>query len=89
MPCMERLDGFCGHERCSLTSRRMTGIINSFEPTFIPPRGRSLRPTTCVDETLTIAGRGELWRALEAGRAFFEADIARLDILTAEEISRA
>ena len=44
----------------------------------------------CVDETLTLlAARGELRRALEAGRALFEANIARLHIVTASEINRA
>ncbi len=57
---------------------------------FHSTQGPLLTTDYCVDETLTlIAGRGELWRALEAGRAFFEADIAQLHILTAEEISRA
>jgi len=44
----------------------------------------------CVDETLTLLlARGELRRALVAGRAFFQEDIARLHFLTARQISRA
>jgi hypothetical protein len=44
----------------------------------------------CVDETLTLlVARGELRRALEAGRALFEADIAELHIVTAHQFHRA
>ncbi len=43
-----------------------------------------------MDETLTLlAARGELRRALEAGRALFEADIAELHIVTAHQFHRA
>jgi predicted nucleic acid-binding protein len=34
-------------------------------------------------------GRGEARRALDAGRAFFEEDIAQLQIVTADQIRRA
>ena len=44
----------------------------------------------CVDETLTLlAARGELRRALEAGKAFFEADVAQLHFVTSEQVFRA
>jgi predicted nucleic acid-binding protein len=44
----------------------------------------------CVDETLTLLiMRGEHRRALAAGKAFFEDDIARLQFLTVEQIQRA
>ena len=44
----------------------------------------------CVDETLSLlVYRRELRRALEAGRALFEANIARLHFVTPGQISRA
>jgi uncharacterized protein len=44
----------------------------------------------CVDETLSLlVFRRELRRALEAGRAFFEANIAQLHFVTSGQISRA
>jgi len=44
----------------------------------------------CVDETLTLLqARGEPRRALDAGRALFEEDIARLHMVSADQISRA
>jgi hypothetical protein len=44
----------------------------------------------CVDETLTLlAARGELRRALEAGRAFFHEEVAQLHFVTAAQIRRA
>ncbi len=44
----------------------------------------------CIDETLTLlAARGELRRALDAGRAFFQEEIAQLRFLTADQIRRA
>jgi len=44
----------------------------------------------CIDETLTLLlARGELRRALDAGRAFFHADIANLHFVTQDQIHRA
>ena len=44
----------------------------------------------CVDETLTLLlARGRLPRALEAGRAFFEENIAQLHYVTPDQIRRA
>jgi len=44
----------------------------------------------CVDETLTLlAARGELRRAMEAGRAFFEGRLAELHFLIPDQIRRA
>jgi uncharacterized protein len=44
----------------------------------------------CVDETLTLlAARRHLRRAIEAGRALFQADVARLHFLTPDQIRRA
>jgi predicted nucleic acid-binding protein len=44
----------------------------------------------CIDETLTLLSvRGEPRRALEAGRAFFHEQVARIQFLTAEQIQRA
>ena len=44
----------------------------------------------CIDETLTLLlARGELRRALEAGRAFFHEGIAHLCFLSSDQIHRA
>jgi hypothetical protein len=44
----------------------------------------------CIDETLTLlVFRGERRRALEAGHAFFEANIAQLHNVTANQVSRS
>jgi predicted nucleic acid-binding protein len=44
----------------------------------------------CIDETLTVlSARGEPRRALEAGKAFFHDDIARLQFVTVDQIHRA
>ena len=44
----------------------------------------------CIDETLTLlTARGELRRALEAGKAFFELDLATLHFVTPEQVLRA
>ncbi len=52
--------------------------------------GPLLTTDYCIDETLTILmARGELRRAAEAGRAFFEANIARLHFVTPDQIRRA
>jgi predicted nucleic acid-binding protein len=60
------------------------------EPVFFPATPRWSRPTNCVDETLTLLqARGEPRRALDAGRALFEEDIARLHMVSADQISRA
>jgi uncharacterized protein len=53
-------------------------------------RGPLFTTDYCVDETLTLlVARGELRRALEAGRAFFKENTAQLHFLTADEIRRA
>jgi predicted nucleic acid-binding protein len=44
----------------------------------------------CIDETLTLLSvRGEIQRALAAGRAFFHQDIAKVQFLAADQIQRA
>jgi predicted nucleic acid-binding protein len=44
----------------------------------------------CIDETLTfLLYRRELRRALDAGRAFFEENIARLHFVTSKQINQA
>jgi hypothetical protein len=44
----------------------------------------------CVDETLTLlAARGRLPRAIEVGRAMFEAGVVHLHFLRPDEIHRA
>ena len=51
---------------------------------------RLLTTDYCVDETLTLLlVRGELRRALEAGRAFFHQDVANLHVVNAAQINRA
>ena len=57
---------------------------------FCSSNGRLVTSDYCVDETLTLlASRGELRRALQAGRAFFEENIAQLHVVTAGQINRA
>ncbi len=57
---------------------------------FRSSNGPLLTTDYCIDETLTLlVSRGELRRALEAGRAFFEENIAQLHMVTASEINRA
>lgn len=44
----------------------------------------------CIDETLTLlVKRGRVPRAIEAGKAFFEHDVAHLHFVTPDQIHRA
>jgi uncharacterized protein len=53
-------------------------------------RERLVTTDYCVDETLTLlVARGEVRRALEAGRAFFEEDVTDLHVITRQQIHRA
>ncbi len=57
---------------------------------FQTARGPLVTTDYCVDETLTLlVARGELRRALEAGRAFLQEEIAQLHFVTSDQFRRA
>ncbi len=57
---------------------------------FRSARERLFTTDYCLDDTLTLlVARGELRRALLAGRVFFEEHIAELHFITAQQINRA
>jgi uncharacterized protein len=61
-------------------------VRNCFEPSAEP----LVTTDYCVDETLTLLlARHELQRALEAGRALFQNNVARLEFVNAAQIYRA
>jgi predicted nucleic acid-binding protein len=63
---------------------------NRIKDCFRQAAGPLVTSDYCVDETLTLLlARGEHRRALDAGRAFFEGNLARLEFVTKSRIERA